>query len=123
LPTRRQIVYAAPGQKQNIDSTEEMLVLTKSLASHPLDPVASGGKTDVLARDHHSQAGTNTLIVSEKYQVITAGDALLGTGENSLKISRGQQSSRPSKRCGGRDADGHRLLRQSGACAPWPGDA
>jgi hypothetical protein len=97
LPTRRQFVYAAPGQKQNIDGTEEMLVLTKRFASHPLDPVASGGKTDVLARYHHSQAGTNTLIASEKYQVITAGDALLGAGENSLKISGRQQSSRPGK--------------------------
>jgi hypothetical protein len=123
LPNRRQLVYAAPGQKQNIDGTEEMLVLTKSFASHPLDPVTSRGKADVLARDHHSQAGTNPLIASEKYQVITAGDALLGTGEKGLKISGGQQSSRPGKRCGRRDTAGHRLLRQSGACALWHGDA
>ncbi len=97
MPTRRQFVYAAPGQKQNIDGTEEMQVLTKRFASHPLDPIASGGKTDVLARYHHSQAGTNTLIASEKYQVVTAGDALLGAGENGLKISGRQQSSRPGK--------------------------
>lgn len=98
-------------------------MLAEGFANHPLDPVTPGGKTDILARDHHPQAGTYALIASEKYQIVAARDAFFGAGENSLEISRRQQPSRPGKRCGGRDTNGHRPLRPSGAYALWPGDA
>jgi hypothetical protein len=90
LPSWRQLVYPSPGQKQNIHGAEEMQMLAEGFASHPLDPVTPGGKTDILARDHHPQAGTYALIVSEKYQIVAARDAFFGAGENSLEISRRQ---------------------------------
>jgi hypothetical protein len=90
LPTWRQLVYPSPRQKQNIDGAEEMQMLAEGFANHPLDPVAPGGKTDVLARDHHPQPGTGALIMSDKYQIIAAGYALFSAGENGLEISCSQ---------------------------------
>jgi hypothetical protein len=87
LPTWCQFVYPSPGQKQNIDGAKDVQMLTESFTNHSLNPVAPGSKTDVLARDHHPQAGTGVLIASDKYQIIAAGYALFGARENSLEIS------------------------------------
>lgn len=122
LPIRLQFVHASSRQKQHIDSAEHRDILPEGFACHPLDPIASRSKADVLSGYHHSEPGAGALVSARKNQIVAVGQSVLGSGKNGLEIRRCQQSSRPGERCCIRTPDGHCPLRQTGACGLWPGD-